>query len=136
MNFKHGKFADLLSDTPVSVTHEAPTSVATTISSIEVPTNATGTAISSIKASTSIATTVSSFADSSTSIATDLSHEASTSSAVIVLTSEEPKLKRRRIKHDALFKAEVIQKKEERMHTSELITVYKSFNLDKTNTSK
>lgn len=84
-NFKHGK----LSDTPVSVTNDASTSVATTVSSI---------AISSPTASTSTATEISSFASSSTSVATNVSHKASATSAVINLTSEEPKLKRRRAK--------------------------------------
>ena len=56
--------------------------------------------------------------------------------ATIDLTSEEPKIKRRRIKHDALFRAEKIQKKEEGATTAELINIYKSFNLDKTKVSK
>ena len=63
-------------------------------------------------------------------------NEGSTSSATIDLTAEEPKIKRRRIKHDALFRAEVIQKKEEGATAAELINIYKSFNLDKTKVSK
>ena len=63
-------------------------------------------------------------------------NKGSTSSATIDLTSEEPKIKRRRIKHDALFRAEVIQKKEEGATAAELINIYKSFNLDKTKVSK
>ena len=63
-------------------------------------------------------------------------NEGSTSSATIDLTSEEPKIKRRRIKHDALFRAEVIQQKEEGATTVELINIYKNFNLDKTKVSK
>ena len=78
---------------------------------------------------------VSSSADPSTSSTSSL-NEGSTSSATIDLTSEEPKIKRRRIKHDALFRAEVIQKKEEGATAAELINIYKSFNLDKTKVSK
>ena len=75
---------------------------------------------------------VSSSADSSTSILTGSTQGASTSTTMIDFASEETKVKRRRIKHDAQFKAEVIQKKEEGTSTSELIVIYKSFNLDKT----
>ena len=78
---------------------------------------------------------VSSSADPSTS-STSSMNEGSTSSATIDLTSEEPKIKRRRIKHDALFRAEVIQQKEEGATTVELINIYKNFNLDKTKVSK
>ena len=39
MNFKHGKFANLASKTYGSVSPEAPTSVITKDTSIEVPTN-------------------------------------------------------------------------------------------------
>ena len=41
-----------------------------------------------------------------------------------------------RIKHDALFRAEVIQSKEEGATTAELIDIYNSFNLDNTKVSK
>ena len=78
---------------------------------------------------------VSSSADPSTSSTSSL-NEGSTSSATIDLTSEEPKIKRRRMKHDALFRAEVIQKKEEGATTFELINIYKSLNLDKIKVSK
>ena len=72
--------------------------------------------------------TLSSFVDSLTSITTDFTQSAFKSNAKVDLASAEPKVKRRRIKHDAQFKAEVIQKKEEGISTSELITVFKSFN--------
>ena len=78
---------------------------------------------------------VSSSADPSTSSTSSL-NEGSTSSATIDLTSEEPKIKRRRIKHDALFRAEVIQKKKEGATKDESINICKSFNLDKTKVSK
>ena len=107
MNFKHGKSANLASKTLASVSPEAPTSVVTKDTSIEAPTNFTNTVSSSITRFTYVSTTVSSSADPSTSSASSL-NEGSTSSATIDLTSEEPKIKRRRIKHDALFRAEVI----------------------------
>ena len=72
--------------------------------------------------------TLSSFVDSLTSITTDFTQSAFKSNAKVDLASAEAKVKRRRIKHDAQFKAEVIQKKEESISTSELITVFKSFN--------
>ena len=84
---------------------------------------------------TCVSTTAFSSADPSTSSPSSL-NEGSTSSAMIDLTSEEPKIKRRRIKHDALFRTEVIQKKEEGATTAEFINIYKSFNLDKTKVSK
>lgn len=56
--------------------------------------------------------------------------------ATIDLTTEQTKLKRRRISHDASFKAEVIQKKEDGTSTADLIQIYKSFNVDKTKISK
>ena len=114
---------------------ESPTSVVTKVISIEAPTNTTNTGSSSITSLTYVFTTVSSSADPSTS-STSSMNEGSTSSATIDLTSEEPKIKRRRIKHDALFRAEVIQKKEEGATAAELINIYKSFNLDKTKVSK
>ena len=114
---------------------ESPTSVVTKVISIEAPTNTTNTGSSSITSLTYVFTTVSSSADPSTS-STSSMNEGSTSSATIDLTSEEPKIKRRRIKHDALFRAEVIQKKEEGATTFELINIYKSLNLDKIKVSK
>ena len=102
---------------------------------IKAPKNTTNTASLSITPLTYVSTRVSSSADPSTSSTISL-NEGSTSSATIDLTSEEPKIKRRRIKHDALFRAEVIQKKEEGAATAELIYIYKSFNLDKTKVSR
>ena len=46
-------------------------------------------------------------------------------------SSTQPKLKRRRIKHDATFKAEVIQLRKDGMSVSDLIEKYKSFNMTK-----
>ena len=135
MNFKHGKFANLASTTHASVSPEVPTSVVTKDTTIKAPKNTTNTASLSITPLTYVSTRVSSSADPSTSSTISL-NEGSTSSATIDLTSEEPKIKRRRIKHDALFRAEVIQKKEEGAATAELIYIYKSFNLDKTKVSR
>ena len=135
MNFKHGKFANLASTTHASVSPEVPTSVVTKDTAIKAPKNTTNTASLSITPLTYVSTRVSSSADPSTSSTISL-NEGSTSSATIDLTSEEPKIKRRRIKHDALFRAEVIQKKEEGAATAELIYIYKSFNLDKTKVSR
>ena len=69
---------------------------------------------------TYVSTTVSSSADPSTSSTSSL-NKGSTSSVTIDLTSEERKTKQRLIKHDALFRAEVIQRKEEGATTAELI---------------
>ena len=135
MNFKYEEFANLASKIHGSVSPEAPTSAVTKDTSIEALTNTTNNVSSSITLLTYVSTTVSSSADPSTSSTSSL-NEGSTSSATIDLTSEEPKIKRRRIKHDALFRAEVIQKKEEGAITAELISIYKSFNLDKTKVSK
>ena len=125
----------LASKTHGSVSPEALTSVVTKDTPIEAPTNTTNTVSSFIAPLTYVSTTVSWSADPSTSFTCSL-NEGSKSSATIDLTSEEPKIKRRRIKHDALFRAEVIQKKEEGATTAELINIYKSFNLDKTKVSK
>ena len=84
---------------------------------------------------TYVSTTVSSSWDPSTSSTSSL-NEGSTSSPTIDLTSKEPKIKRKRIKHDALFMTEMIQKKEESATTAELINICKSFNLDKTKVSR
>ena len=135
MNFKHGKFANLASKTHNSVSPEAPTSVVTKETSIEAPTNTTNTVSLSITPLTYVSTTVSLSADPSTSSTSSL-NKGSASSATIDLTSEEPKIKWRRIKHDALFRVEVIQKKEEGATTAELINIYKSFNIDKSKVSK
>ena len=123
MNFKHGKFANLSSTTHASVSSEAPTSVVTKDTSIKAPTSTTNTVSLSITPLTYVSTTVSSSADPSTSSTSSL-NEGSTSSATIDLTSEEPKMKRRWIKHDVLFRAEVIQKKEEGATTAELVNIY------------
>ena len=53
----------------------------------------------------------------------------------VEITDDQPKIKRRRIKHDFLFKAEVLQKKGDGMTTGDLLATYKSFNLDKTKVS-
>ena len=52
------------------------------------------------------------------------------------ITDDRPKMKRRRIKHDVLFKAEVLQKKDDGMTTADFLTTYRSFNLDKKKVSK
>ena len=135
MNFKPGKFANLASKTHGSVFPECPTFVVTKDTSIEAPTNTTNTVSSSITPLTYVSTTVSLSADPSTSSTSSL-NERSTSSATIDLTSEERKIKRRRIEHNVLIRAEVIQKKQEGTTTSELLDIYKSFNLDKTKVSK
>ena len=135
MNFKHGKFANLSCKTHGSVSPEAPTSVITKDTSIEAPTNTTIIVSSSITPLTYVSTTISSYADPPTSSTSSL-NEGSTSTATIDLTSEEPKIKERWIKHDAPFRVEVIQKKEEVATTAKLINIYKSFNLDKNKVSK
>ena len=48
-------------------------------------------------------------------------------------TDNQPKIKQRRMKHDVLFKAEVLRKKDNGMTTADLLATYKCFNLDKTN---
>ena len=52
------------------------------------------------------------------------------------ITNDQLKIKQRRIKHDVLFKAEFLQKKDNDMATADLLATYKSFNLDKTKVSK
>ena len=132
MNFN---FGNLASKTHGSVSPEAPTSVVTKDTSIDTPTNTNNIVSSSITPLTYVSTTVSSSADPSTSSTSSL-NKGSTSSVTIDLTSEERKTKQRLIKHDALFRAEVIQRKEEGATTAELINIYKKFNLDKTRVSK
>ena len=132
MNLKHGKLANLASKAHGSVSPETPTSVVTKDTSIEASTDTTNTVSSFITPLAYVSTTVFSSADPSTCSL----NEGSTSSVTTHLTSEEPKIRRRRIKHSALFRAEVNQKKEEGATTAELINIYKSFNLDKTKNSK
>ena len=62
----------------------------------------------------------------STSATVDSTCEAQAPPETIEITDDQPKIKRRRIRHDVLFKAEVLQKKDDGM----------SFNLDKTKVSK
>lgn len=59
-----------------------------------------------------------------------------TDTGTIDLPDDTPKLKRRRIKHDALFKAEVLAKKAEGLSNTEIIATDKSFNVEKTKISK
>ena len=114
---------------------EAPTFLVIRETSTEAPTNTTNTVSSSITPLAYVSTTVSSSADPS-SYSTSSLNEGYTSSATIDLTPEDAKIKPRRIKYDALFRAEVIQKKEEGATTAELINIYKSCNLDKPKDSK
>ena len=51
-------------------------------------------------------------------------------------TDDRPKIKRRRIKYDVLFKTKVLQKKDSVMTTADLLAAHKGFNLDKTKVSK
>ena len=135
IHFKQGQFASLASKTHGSVSLEAPTFLVIKETSTEAPTNTTNTVSSSITPLAYVSTTVSSSADPS-SYSTSSLNEGYTSSATIDLTPEDAKIKPRRIKYDALFRAEVIQKKEEGATTAELINIYKSCNLDKTKDSK
>ena len=95
------------------------TSVIAKDTSIEAPTDTTNTVSSFITPLAYVSTTVFSSADPSTCSL----NEGSTSSVTTHLTSEEPKIRRRRIKHSALFRAEVNQKKEEGATTAELINI-------------
>lgn len=54
----------------------------------------------------------------------------------VEITDDRSKIKRRRIKHDVLFKTKVLQKKDSVMTTAHLLVAHKSFNLDKTKVSK
>ena len=126
---------NLASKTHGSVYPEALTSVVTKDTPTEAPTNTTNTVSSFIAPLTYVSTTVSWSADHSTSFTSSL-NEGSKSSATTDLKSEEPKMKRRGIKHDALFRAEVIQKKKEGAIIDESINICNIFNLDKTKVSK
>ena len=72
----------------------------------------------------------------STSTTVDSTCEAEAPPETIEITDDQPKIKQRRIRHDVLFKAEVLQKKDGGMTTADLLVMYKSFNLDKTKVSK
>ena len=61
---------------------------------------------------------------------------AATSTGTLDLTDSTPKLKRRRIKNDAFFKAEFLAKKTEGLSNTEIIATCKSFNVDMSKISK
>ena len=71
---------------------------------------------------------------SSTARTVDTTYETQAPETVEI-TDDQPKIKRRRIKHDVLFKAELLQKKDDGMTTTDLLVTYKSFNLDKAKVS-
>ena len=68
----------------------------------------------------------------STSTTVDITCEAQAPETVGI-TDDQPKINRRRIKHDVLFKAEVLRKKDDGMTTADLLATYNCFNFDKTN---
>ena len=115
--FKHGKYADVSSQSSSSAFKNVattPVSEAELHHSTDAPDEIQPTSVVSIPLPE---TTTS---DSpSTSATVDSRCEAQAPSETIEITDDQPKIKRRRIRHDVLFKAEVLQKKDDGMTTAD-----------------
>ena len=132
--FEHGKYAEVSSQSSSSAFKNVaatPLSQAELNHSTDAPDEIQPTSVVSIPLPE---TTTS---DSpSTSATVDSTCEAQAPPETIEITDDQPKIKRRRIRHDVLFKAEVLQKKDDGMTAADLLVMYKSFNLDKTKVLK
>ena len=132
--FKHGKYAEVSSQSSSS----AFKNVATTLLS-QAELNHSTDAPDKIQPTSvvSIPLPETTMSDSpSTSATVDSTCKAQAPPETIEITDNQPKIKQRRIRHDVLFKAEVLQKKDDGMTTADLLVMCKSFNLDKTKVSK
>ena len=130
--FKHGKYAQVSSQSSGFALKNVvaiPSSQAEPIHSTDAPKKIPIKPIGSI----SLAETPPSDSPS-TSTTVDTAYKAQACETVEI-TDDQPKIKRRRINHDVLFKAEVLQKKDDGMTTADLLSTYKSFNLNKTKVS-
>ena len=130
--FKHGKYAEVSfqsSNSALKNVAAIPSSQAEPIHSTDAPKEILTTSVASISFAESSASD-----STSTSATVDTTYEPQAPKTVEI-TDDQPKIKRRRIKHDFLFKAEVLQKKGDGMTTGDLLATYKSFNLDKTKVS-
>ena len=129
--FKHGTYADVSSQSSSSAFKNVattPLSQAELNHSTNAPNEIQPTSVVSIPLSE---TTTSDSA--STSATVDSTCEAQAPPEII---DDQPMIKRRRTRHNVLFKAEVLQKKDDGMTTADLLVMYKSFNLGKTKVSK
>ena len=115
--FKHRKYAEVSSQLSPQVKPKP-------IHSTDAPKEIQTTSVASI----SLAETPTSDSPS-TSTTVDTTYEAQAPKTVEI-TDDQPKINRIRIKHHVLFKAKVLQKKDDSMATADLLATYKSFNLD------
>ena len=124
MNFKPGKYTNLSSDNPISAIKKDTTSMSATAVLSEGLTITTDAGISS--------STPSNFTATSVFLCWFFNFHCNRNEPRCNdrFSFWKPKVKRKRIKYDTQFKAEVIQKKEG-TPTSELIAIYKTFKLDK-----